>query len=121
MFGHVVPVGSTVTCNPPPQGTDRDYLCRGSKLVFDKLKALGFETTTDEEYQGMPSQFTSFRREDVNLIVTDDGDFYNAFLSATCIAKRLNLLKKADRIALFQSVLYRTIDDAFLPQAEEGR
>lgn len=43
---------------------------------------------------------------DVNLIVTQDNKFYDRFMAATSVAKRLNLLDKADRIALFQAVLY---------------
>lgn len=33
-------------------------------------------------------------------------DIYDRFIAATAVAKRLNLLDKADRIALFQAVLY---------------
>lgn len=116
-------VGSRATCNPAPTDTDADYLCITGNLpqVRERLEGLGFETTTDAEYEGMRSSFISFKRDDVNVIATDDGEFHRAFLAATSIAKRLNLLKKQDRVALFQAVLYRNADPAFLEEEQEMR
>ena len=42
----------------------------------------------------------------VNLIVTRNDTFFNRFMAASSVAKRLNLLDKADRVAVFQAVLY---------------
>ena len=110
----VVPVGSRVTCNPPPTDTDEDYLV----LVKDKpaavagLKALGFEYSADPEklakYEAMNGtarwSFTSLWFGNVNYIVTDSQFFFERFLTATHVCKALNLLDKADRIMVFEAV-----------------
>ena len=105
----MVMVGSRVTCNPPPMDTDEDHLV----LVDDALKAVatltdfGFEFDR-EKYSGMgPLGFVSLRFGELNYIVTEDKDFFTTFLSATALAKRFNLLKKEDRIALFDAVFAR--------------
>ncbi len=103
-------VGSRVTCSPAPTDTDEDFLC----LVPEKdggleaLSAHGFKQDGQPEfYTGNDNGgFRSFRKDDVNVITTNDRDFFMLFLTATHLAKRFNLLKKADRIALFQAVLY---------------
>jgi len=110
-------VGSRVTCNPPPTDTDYDILVYvphdlpapgGSLLCFESSwsppsdwKKEGF--TGDSMY---PDGFESYRKGDVNLIITRNPDFWDRFIAATHVAKRLNLLNKDDRIALFQAVLY---------------
>ncbi|WP_181950862.1 hypothetical protein [Aurantiacibacter spongiae] len=50
--------------------------------------------------------FRSWRRGDLNIVTTTSSEFYDRFETATELAKRFNLLDKADRIALFQAVLY---------------
>lgn len=115
----VVPVGSRVTCNPPPTDTDEDYLV----LVKDKyaaitgLLAIGFEYSGDPakeaEYIKMNKtsqlRFTSLWMGDVNYIVTDSGFFFERFLTATHICKTLNLLNKADRVMVFEAVMANTV------------
>ncbi len=113
-------VGSRATCNPPPTKTDRDYLIllhtEFSMADFARqLKADGFSLDKGGTYMGpesvpngQESQFYSFRKGDLNLIVTRSYIFHNKFLKATTLAKQFNLLKKVDRIALFQYVLYGT-------------
>lgn len=106
----VEPVGSRVTCSPAPVDTDEDYLC----LVPDEdgasahLEAMGFtQDGMPEFYTGNDAGgFRSFRRGDVNVVTTNSQGFFNQFMTATELAKRFNLLEKADRIALFQAVLY---------------
>lgn len=105
--------GSRVTCNPPPTSTDQDYLVEafnGLAPVRDYLKACGFEWETGgESYAATadePITFQSWRRGDDNLIVTDDHVFAMRHRAATSVCKRLNLLDKADRIAVFRAVLY---------------
>lgn len=107
------PVGSRVTCNPPPMDTDIDYMVLvknhgqfrqvmlengfniGGSLVLDAKSPL------DDK-----DRFSSYVKGEINLIVTSDVSFYQRFMAATSVAKRLNLLDKSDRIALFQAVLY---------------
>lgn len=109
----LTPVGSRVTCNPPPADTDADFLA----LVFDMqdfrdaVVAMNFgmdgsevldaETPLDAE-----DRFSSYSFGEINIIATSSVIFHEKFLAATSVAKRLNLLNKEDRIALFQAVLY---------------
>jgi len=127
---NTVAVGSRVTCNPAPQGTDADYLV----LVFDH-KAKAFYQAIQEDgwnlagsridggENNVPAQdrFYSYKLGEINLIVTESQCFAHRFLAASSIAKRMNMVHKADRIALFQAVLYGNIDNEFalLPDQEE--
>ncbi len=113
-------VGSRVTCSPAPTDTDEDWLVLlkpRAKGVFENgpsdapitaLRAIGFEMDGRTPfYTGNDAGgFRSWRRGEVNLIVTRDATFHELFLTATELARRFNLLEKADRIALFQAVLY---------------
>ena len=123
----VTAVGSRVTCNPPPTSTDRDWLVLIDAAKFDffaaELLADGWEVggsmiPNDENYLPEVVRFNSFTKTidgtPENLIVTASPEFHKRFLAASAVAKRLNLLDKGDRIALFQAVLYGAhTDDAF--------
>ena len=123
----VTAVGSRVTCNPPPETTDRDWLVLVDLNKFDffaaELLADGWEVggsmvPTDDNYLPESQRFNSFTKTidgtPENLIVTSSVDFHRRFLAASAVAKRLNLMHKPDRVALFQAVLYgATTDDAF--------
>lgn len=112
----IVPVGSRVTCNPAPTDTDADYLVfvePFNAIRFLELMAPeGFEAggsrveENSRELINGENAFVSFTLGEVNLIVTSHWTFYSAFLAATSVSKRLNIMDKADRIALFQAVLY---------------
>ena len=101
-------VGSRVTCNPPARDTDEDWLLYVIGDVDDKLLALGFvgEAKSERYVGNEDGPFLSWRRGDLNLIVTPVGHYYRKFLLATKLAKRFNLTNKSDRIALFQAILY---------------
>lgn len=105
----IASVGSRVTCDPPPTDTDIDYLALVPSMssADASLVDQGYVTTTDHEYEGAESNFASYKRGNINVLVTDDDQYYAAFMAATHVAKRLNLMKKSDRICLFQAVLYR--------------
>ena len=99
------PVGSRVTCDPPPMDTDEDWLLEVKSLVVieEILKRGGWYCGTS--LKNCP-EFASFRLGDVNLIATQDRSFFDRFMAASSVAKRFNLLIKADRITLFRAVLY---------------
>lgn len=109
---HLDAVGSRVTCDPAPTDTDEDWLMLVSRFprdaAFEDLRAAGFTQDGNPEfYTGNDAGgFRSWRRGDVNVVTTQDEQFYDLFMTATHLAKRFNLLLKADRIALFQAVLY---------------
>lgn len=105
-------VGSRVTCNPPPADTDLDVLVH----VTDMFEAQTYLTLAGFDHDGseisdrhdfvFDSAFRSYSKGEVNVILTDDKEFHSRFLAASSVAKRLNLLQKDDRVALFQAVLY---------------
>lgn len=122
--GIVVPVGSRVTCYPPPMDTDEDYLV----LVRERLKAvaalkeLGFENPTPSEFKEYEKlaetsqwSFSSLRLGDVNYIVTDSAFFFERFLTASHVAKSLNLPTKADRIMVFEAIRGVSFAGRFFP------
>jgi hypothetical protein len=109
------PVGSRITCNPPIMDTDQDYLVlfKDGKTTDGVATALliagwHFDGSRVERADSSlnESQFCSLSLAGVNLIFTSSAVFFGRFLAASSVAKRLNLLDKADRIALFQAVLY---------------
>lgn len=117
----VHPVGSRVTCDPPPLNTDADFLVllppdAGdviSRLIQDDWRLDGSFIEDKNNDTDESARFNSYTRGDINLIVTKSSIFHDRFIAASSIAKRLNLLNKADRIAVFQAVLYgNACDDA---------
>ena len=109
-----VPVGSRITCDPPVMNTDIDYLLlvRDDKWGafrehLDYIWSLdGSDIHPSQDITAAEDRFQSYSYGSVNLIITLSRAFYDRFLAATSVAKRFNLLGKADRIALFQAVLY---------------
>ena len=111
-------VGSRVTCNPPVMDSDHDWLCLTTdwrefiNVAARENFSPGGSIPSDElERRKESTEFTSLRRsqDNLNLIVTDSPRFVKRFMAATSVAKRLNLMAKYDRIALFQAVLYGNI------------
>ena len=98
--------GSSVIC---PDGVihDIDYVVLSETNLQEGLIKLGFIRTTKEEYpmQQMP-QFVAYRLNGLNLITTMDKELFARFKDATEIAISRKLCNKADRITLFQKVLY---------------
>lgn len=110
------PTGSWVMCDPPVLNTDKDYIILVND--FDSYAAelqddYGFECTTGE--YPIPADeactFSTFRRGDINLIVTENKGFFDSFCDATVLSTKLNLLDKKQRITLFQYVLYGNLLD----------
>jgi len=108
-------VGSRVTCNPPPLDTDQDVLVlihecnRG--VMERKMREDGYvrEGSNPAELVNnvdKESVFFSYRKGDMNYIVTSSATFYERFVTATRLAAKYNLMKKSERIQLFQAVLY---------------
>lgn len=108
-------VGSRITCNPPPLDTDQDVLVlvhqsnhaeMERKILeagFVKEGSLPADSSIDAAACNV---FHSYRKCDMNYIVTTDGAFYQRFSTATELARKYNLMEKSDRIQLFQAVLY---------------
>lgn len=110
----IVPVGSRVTCSPPPTDTDEDFLLLVENMndAVSKLIDIGFSAhMTDEqfkEYQALScvsrGRFTSLRLGDVNYIITESAFFFDRFMTATHICKTMNVMDKQHRILIFHGV-----------------
>lgn len=107
--------GSRVICKPPPTDTDDDYCLLTSNMDIFEAWALGegYARTTPEEDHGYGSdedgeslRFRCYRKDEINLIVMGDEEFYGRWWTATKAAQMFNLTNKAKRIALFQGILY---------------
>lgn len=105
--------GSSVICNPPVTDTDVDFIISTAEetKLHKFLLSQGFKQSwEDEEEYDMESEgFTCYRKSNINLIVTTNYNWYLKWVEATKLAKKLNLLKKEDRIILFKYVLYGEI------------
>lgn len=120
--------GSRVTNNPAPKDSDHDFLVRVPeaewKSVTDYLTWAGYTNESDDGQYSIPPgalSFQSWRYEgaigvhkdqvgEVNLLLTIDDEFVKRHRAATGLCKRLNLPVKADRVAVFQAVLYHNGD-----------
>ncbi len=109
----IEPVGSRRTCVPAPEDTDNDYLIlvKSFEDFNNKLTILGYTrggSAIDDYLNFIPKEarFRSYTYLEFNLIVCESEEFFNKFMLATNVCKKLNLLVKSDRIALFQAILY---------------
>lgn len=111
------PCGSRITCNPPPTTTDEDWLVkiRPCDMVDldDRLEKQGFilggsvvmeAGSLDAASEG--KSFWSYKKGDINFIVTTSYWFCEKFLLGTLLSKKLNIMEKKNRISLFQAILY---------------
>ena len=109
---------SRVTCSPAPENTDADYLVvipDDNNMVADAVSELseaGFTWEGSEHYQQAADTFMSWRKGDVNLIVTRNRAFAAKHGVATAVCKELNLMSKPDRIMVFKAILYGTAPGA---------
>ena len=98
--------GSREICKPAPQDTDVDF------VVLDLKSNGGFDrngffiTTEDRSNEYGETDFETYRRGEVNLIVVHSWGRFKAWRAATASAKQMNIMEKSKRIALFQGVLY---------------
>lgn len=127
-------VGSRVTCNPPVVGTDQDVLVLVKHIEASEINNPEFSSDDWAEVDAMHHElrsggwviggsgaqdddFESWTNGDVNLILTASEKFYNLFVAATAVCKRLNILDKEDRKAVFRAVLYT---ECCMPLNERG-
>lgn len=112
LWSGIYQTGSSVICDPPVLDTDIDYvICsreKDSTKLVEFVQSVGFRGSLADraKYSLGKEGFYCLRRGSINLLVTGDYYFYEKFVIATKLAKKLNLLKKEQRIALFQFVLY---------------
>lgn len=122
------PTGSRFICDPPVLDTDDDWVILVEDLEYAKYKAARLDWHSDGSgyyREGIDHEelgpFVSMRHSEgnSNYIFTDDAEFYDRYVAATLLAKKHNLLNKADRIQLFHAVLYgEYIDTPVLKEKE---
>ena len=98
--------GSREICVPAPLNTDVDFVVLDihDNGLFER-NGFSLGTQVDHEEYGN-ADFLSYRRGEVNLIVVNSWGSFKAWKAAIAAAKQMNMLDKANRIALFQGVLY---------------
>jgi hypothetical protein len=115
LWSECQPVGSRITCNPPPMDTDRDWLVYVHSTNWQEFIAFmindGWKIGGSEpEHFDAANYFNSFTKDieatNENVIATSDYAFYLKFSLATQVSKKLNIMSKVDRITLFQAILY---------------
>lgn len=135
LYTQVLHTGSRVICDPPPVGTDDDYLVLVSpenvELLAVRLMNNGwilggslptrtvsgwpspipdYTLRPHHEYEGgllrQDRVFHSWVNGEVNLIVTANDQYFEDFHKATLLARRLNLTSKIDRVNLFNAVIW---------------
>lgn len=96
--------GSRVIENPPPLGRDEDWIVLADDLseATNILMRNGFGPDAQKLYGN--TEFVSFRKGQLNLIVTEQRWLYDRYVIATDVAKQLNLRSRADRVRLFQTI-----------------
>lgn len=96
------PTGSRYVCNPPVMNTDIDFVIYSQSSVAARLLKAGFNVTSLKEYAQVidKSKFKCWRRGKVNLVVTHDKAFAEAFQTGTHISKRFNVKEKWHRIVI---------------------
>lgn len=114
VFKKAEPTGSKFICSPPVLDTDEDWIVLVDDLgiTHKYLDSEGyvvggsFWVDAETKNKSFPNYWWSYKKGKQNLIITKSEVFYNKFVLATYVAKKLNLLKKEDRITLFQAILY---------------
>lgn len=105
-------VGSSVTCEPPVNNTDEDWLILVPDLrwVINELHEACWKIAEDEQYistrTSTQNLFVSAKKDRFNLLVTEDIVFYTRFVAASLLSKEMNLLNKTDRVNLHSIILY---------------
>lgn len=111
---NITRVGSRVTVNPPPMDTDDDYLILTAfyqdtaNWLLDNGWELGGSRDPQwnvESVNGVQGIWNSFRKDDINLIVTNSNEFYSKFRLAAAVCRRLNLASKQDRIIIHRAIM----------------
>lgn len=113
------PTGSAFTCSPPVEDTDWDWAVLPKD--FDKfavrLVQSGWVMGGSEIVamsQDDQCTFASFRKDKHNIMLVKHRTYYERIVTATKLAKKFNLLKKEDRVALFEAVADGQNPDVFL-------
>lgn len=104
--------GSRVMCSPAPTDTDIDYviLLGDWNAVGNAARSLGADGWTlggsDFLHLTGPSSFQSWKKGELNFILTANADWYAKMKRATRLCRGLNEPDKAKRVLIFQAIVY---------------
>lgn len=102
------PTGSRYICNPPPTDTDNDTVVLVKSLHESAGELTRDGWTIDGNY-GPDEEWISLKKEidgvKENYIMMQNLERYGKWVTATELAKKLNLLEKTDRIAVFDVIV----------------
>lgn len=102
----IFPTGSRIICQPPVLNTDEDwYVLVENYSKFDALLDMDYTSPekSKEEYPEMDGDdFKTYRKDEINLIVTEDRKFFLDGYLATCLCQGINAFHKDLRINIFQ-------------------
>lgn len=108
------PTGSRYICNPPVTNTDDDYVLFVEDIkaayleLLDTNWTIGGANNASYAVEDIDNWFSAKKHingEVINYIVVGDQETFSKWVTATELCKKLNLLKKEDRIALFEVVV----------------
>lgn len=101
--------GSRVICNPPVTDTDLDIcVLLHDKADLGTLEGLGYVPCPlhYDVMMGAEYAFCTFRKDEINLIVTCDDALFERYRLATEWATKINIQNKEDRAMFFMLVKY---------------
>ena len=106
MFKQKYATGSRVIVFPMPQGRDEYWVVLVANLTEAALilEDEGFKSDIGDKEKYKDVDFLSYRKGDLNLILTEKLDTYVRYVLATDVARKLNLKHRADRVALFSMI-----------------
>ena len=100
-------VGSRTIDGAAKPDSDYDFLALSRGPIPDAIEDMGYKLLKgDAHYEPNEGGFNSWRKVEVNLIVTQSQEFAEAFLRATAVAQKLALTDRDDRVTLLQAILY---------------
>ena len=111
------PTGSREICNPSPMDTDEDWVVlikhNDAMREFEKVLVLDGWLICGKDYEEakrIDSTFKSYRKGEINLILTRNPLIYERYKFATRLCKFLNITDKAQRIGVFTMVKVNDIN-----------
>lgn len=99
------PIGSRYVCDPPVLDTDKDtlILVTDTKAACQILLELGWTYCLNGEY--FEGFFMALRKGEDNYILTAHEMFFDRYVVAAEVAKRLNVKDKQTRIAIHEACI----------------
>lgn len=107
--------GSRVTVTPPVTDTDDDYVLliedyrdeAFRQSIENVMTANGWTLGGSKALNNSGfNKFQSWKKGDLNIILTRDEEWFNKMRCATLLCIELNLKEKSQRIRVFEAVVY---------------